>query len=438
MDFAASVRYLTSLGHETLAMKFGLRNTELLFTELGDPETKFRSVQIAGTNGKGSTASFLDAICRAANIRTGLYTSPHLVSITERIKVCGRDVGDENFAAHATRVREIAEGLVNSSQLEARPTFFEQVTAIALSVFSEARIELAILETGLGGRLDSTTAARAQLVGITPIDFDHQQYLGNTLESIAAEKAAIIRPGVLAVIAQQQPEALRVILDRCEECHVTPVYETCVTRIEEESQDGRVKATFETASDNYEHVWLGLRGRHQVENAAVAIQLAEQLRFLDFNISRESIEQGLAAASHPGRLELIGSQPTFLLDGAHNPAGAQTLRDFLQQFRLRPLVLVFGAMQDKELDQFARILFPVADYIVLTCVANPRTASTDQLKKLANTIGSDWEIRIVSSSDEALRLAMEVAGHGMICIAGSLYLVGEVRPKVLQLNAQTV
>src|SRR5690349_3352386 len=216
MNFDAAVRYLLSLGHETLAIKLGLRNTELLLAALDNPERAFPSVQIAGTNGKGSTAVMLDSICRAAGIKSGLYTSPHLVSITERIKVSGVEITREDFAACATKVREISE------QLEALPTFFEQVTAIALLAFRNARVELAILETGLGGRLDSTTAANARLVGITSIAMDHEDYLGDTLASIAAEKAAIIRPGVVAIIGQQQPEALAVLLERCAAVGVQP------------------------------------------------------------------------------------------------------------------------------------------------------------------------------------------------------------------------
>src|SRR5689334_1547927 len=209
MNFQDAVSYLLSLGHETLTIKLGLRNTELLLAALGNPERSFPSVQIAGTNGKGSTAAMLDSICRAAGIRCGLYTSPHLVSITERIRIAGSQISEEQFATCVTAVREVAE------QLEALPNFVEQLTVAALLAFRNARIELAILETGLGGRLDSTTAANANIVGITQIALDHQEYLGNTITSIAAEKAAIIRPGVRAVIGRQpSPEALAVLLQR--------------------------------------------------------------------------------------------------------------------------------------------------------------------------------------------------------------------------------
>src|SRR5687768_2223078 len=223
MRYEEAVQYLLSLGHETLTIKLGLRNTELLLEALDNPERAFPAVQIAGTNGKGSTAVMLDSICRAAGIRSGLYTSPHLVSITERIQVAGTAIDEEDFARLTTTVRDAAQRLLESRQIEALPTFFEHVTAIALSAFREARIELAILETGMGGRLDSTTAAKAQLVAITPIAMDHEQYLGQTIESIASEKAAIIRPGVTAVIGTQEPRVLSVLLRRCEETGVQPI-----------------------------------------------------------------------------------------------------------------------------------------------------------------------------------------------------------------------
>src|ERR1043166_8963938 len=223
MDYDEALQYLLSLGHETLAIKLGLRNTKLLLNSLSNPQHSFPAVQIAGTNGKGSTASFLDSICRQAGIRTGLYTSPHLESITERVKIGGSEIAREDFAKYATTVRDAANRLLRTGEIEALPTFFEHLTAIALVAFRDARVELAVLETGLGGRLDATTSARASIVAITPVALDPQEYLGDTLAQIAAEKAAIIRPGVRAVVAPQEPEAEAVILARCRECGVEPL-----------------------------------------------------------------------------------------------------------------------------------------------------------------------------------------------------------------------
>src|SRR5713226_757590 len=222
MDFNQALSYLLSLGHETLTIKLGLANTETLLAALGNPHQGFPAVQIAGTNGKGSTAVMLDSICRAAAIRTGLFTSPHLISITERISIDGEQVSEADFARFTAHVKETAEELVKDGELEALPTFFEQVTAIAVLAFREAKVELAILETGLGGRLDSTTAACAETVAITAIAIDHEEYLGHSLAEIAAEKAAIIRRGVTAIIAPQEKEVLGVIVRQCEAVGVEP------------------------------------------------------------------------------------------------------------------------------------------------------------------------------------------------------------------------
>jgi len=421
MQFDDAVRYLLGLGHETLAIKLGLRNTELLLNALDNPERAFPSVQIAGTNGKGSTAAMLDSMCRATSIKCGLYTSPHLVSITERIRVSGVEITREDFAACATTVREV------SQQLEALPTFFEQLTAIALLAFRNAGIDLAILETGLGGRLDSTTAANASVVAITQIAMDHEEYLGHTLESIAAEKAAIIRRGVNAVIARQEPAALKVLLKRCEETGVTPVLENGAHTIAGNTTDGRFRVTFDTAADHYESVLLGLRGRHQIDNAAVAIRLAELLR-----LPHEAIVTGIETANHPGRLELIPHNPAILIDGAHNPAGSESLRAYLDEFAPRPLTLVFGAMRDKQLDRIGEILFPSAGVIVLTTVDNPRSATIEMLKPIADRFARGMVLTSESSA-EALRIAQaSTPPEGLICIAGSLYLAGELRPLIIK------
>ena len=412
MNFDEAVQYLLSLGHETLTIKLGLRNTELLLQALDNPERAFLSVQIAGTNGKGSTAAMLDSICRAAGIKTGLYTSPHLVSITERIRISGSEISAEDFARHATTVRTHAEELRDRKRIDALPTFFEQVTAIALLAFREAGVEVAILETGLGGRLDSTTAANAAIVGITPIAMDHEDYLGDTLESIAREKAAVIRAGVTAVIAQQPPEALAVLLERCAEVGVQP--------------------SLEGNTDFYEDIHLSLRGRHQLQNASVAIRLAEAL-----HIPRPAIIRGLKTVQHAGRLELIQYQPNFILDGAHNPAGADALRNYLNESGQSWLTMIFAAMSNKKLDQLAGILFPLADCLVLTTLDNPRAAPLEQLTPLAQRFARGAVIETASST-EAVRTAItQTPPEGLICVTGSLYLLGETRPLILKLAEQT-
>jgi dihydrofolate synthase/folylpolyglutamate synthase len=430
MQFDAALEYLLGLGHETLAMKLGLTNTERLLESLGNPQSSYPSVQIAGTNGKGSTAVMLEAILRVAGIKAGLYTSPHLKSITERIRINNQLITEDDFARLATQVRQASERLLSEGKLATLPTFFEQVTAIALNGFAQAPVQLAILETGLGGRLDATTTARAETICITPIALDHQEYLGRTLREIAAEKAAIIHPGVTAaIIAPQAGEAMDVILDRCMASGVKPRVTSDQVDVRGATDLGRMTVSFRTKEDRYENVSLGLRGRHQITNAASAIALAEALRASGFSIRREAIIEGLENARHAGRLELLQSSAGLMLfDGAHNVAGAQALRAFLDEFIETPITLVFGAMRDKELKEIAATLFRVAQYLVLTQPANARSATLEQLARLAPPDLDSSRITLAPSAQEAMQRARaQTPADGIICVTGSLYLIGEIQ-----------
>jgi dihydrofolate synthase/folylpolyglutamate synthase len=428
MDFDEALRYLLSLGHETVAIKLGLKNTERLLDALGRPQNSFPAVQIAGTNGKGSTAVVLDSICRAASITTGLYTSPHLVSITERIRIRGHEITPEEFARLIERVRGHAQRLLHQDEMETLPTFFEHVTAAALVAFSEAHVRLAILETGLGGRLDATTAARAETVAITPIALDHQEYLGQTIAEIAAEKAAIIRPRVKAIIAPQPFEALEVILRRCEAQGVTPRMVEGETAVLGADETGRLRVRIKTGQDCYDEVRLSLRGRHQLMNVSVAIQLAEALRESGFEIPRAAIINGIESAEHMGRLEYWEGRPAVLFDGAHNAAGARALRAYLDEFVSAPVTMIFGAMRDKDLTEIAAALFPVADRLILTRPQSPRAAAPEELESHVPRGMDSSRITLAHSADAALGLAREqTPPGGLILITGSLYLVGETR-----------
>jgi dihydrofolate synthase/folylpolyglutamate synthase len=407
MSFDEALSYLLSLGHETLTIKLGLANTETLLSALSDPHESFPAVQIAGTNGKGSTAVTLDSICRAAGIRTGLFTSPHLISITERIKINGEQISQADFARLTDQVKTTAVELVRQGRLETLPTFFEHVTAIALLAFHEAQVELAILETGLGGRLDSTTAAGAEIVAITAIAKDHEEHLGHSLGEIAAEKAAIIRPAVTAIIASQKEDALEVILDRCEAVGVEPTF----------VEPGR-----------HENISTGLRGRHQIENVSTAIAVAEALRDRGFTITPEAIIRGVETVTHPGRLELWAGQPGILFDGAHNPAAALALRYYLDEFIKQPITMIFGAMRDKALPAMAATLFPKANEVILTKLDNPRAATIEMLMEAVPDGFDKARVLQALSVAEALQLAREVTpASGLICVTGSLYLVGTVQ-----------
>ena len=419
MNFDESVRYLLSLGNEVTVMKLGLENTTRLLAALGNPENKYLKVQVAGTNGKGSVCAFLKAICLEGGIKAGVYTSPHLISITERINIGGVDISERDFAKYATTVRETAEQLVDAGEIDGVPTFFEQVTAIALLAFADAKVELSILETGLGGRLDATTAANAEIAAITRIDYDHKEYLGETLAEIAAEKAAIIGDSSVVVIGDQHPDAMTVILERCGDLGITPGLVEHVR-----TYPGSGWLIFETARREYKVETLGLLGRHQVENAKVAILIMETLQD-QFSITNDSIIAGLESARHPGRLDLIGN---MLFDGAHNVGGAQALREYLDEFVTGPITLVFGAMNDKDVRGMAEVLFSKADRVILTAVDNPRARSAAEIvEQLPNGFDRSTFI-LTNSTEEALKKAREVSDDGdAIVVTGSLYLVGEAR-----------
>jgi dihydrofolate synthase/folylpolyglutamate synthase len=426
MNFDESINYLFSLGHEVLAAKYGLEGISTLLQSLGDPHLSFDSVLVAGTNGKGSICAMLDSIARESGLRTGLYTSPHLIRIQERIRVAGSDISQTHFARLASRVRQAAETLVAQNKLAAPPTFFEQVTAIAFCWFAEQAVSLAILEVGLGGRLDATNVVQPMVSVLASIDFDHQNLLGTTIEEIAAEKAAIIKPGAGAVIGRQpHNDAVEVFMRRCLEADVLPAFvnEPAVIAV---SEQGLVTLDYESAQSTYTGVSAGLRGRHQQYNAAAAIETAEALQQRGKAISREAILTGLRLVKWPGRLELIDDRPPILLDGAHNAAGARALRSYLDEFCRVPITLVFGAMKDKDIEAISRELFDAAKTIVLTKVRDPRAATGPLLAGPA-LVGSS-NIIFTETVRQALSWARSVTPpDGLVCVAGSLHLVGEMK-----------
>ena len=436
MNFEESVKYLYSLGNEVLAMKLGLENIGKLLEALGNPQKNYLKVQIAGTNGKGSTVAFLESICLRAGIKTGATTSPHLISVTERVRIGGAEIGEEDFARHASLVRKTSEKLVETGALEAVPTYFEQVTAIALNAFAEARVELAILETGLGGRFDATTAARAEIVGITPIDYDHQRILGDTLAEIAAEKAAIIRADTKVVLAPQRAEAETVIREKCRAANVEPVFvsdDYQVKKIKSVTGEQQISVKFSTENDVYHDMILGLAGRHQVTNALVAVSLAEILREFGFEIEKACFWEGLKNARHQGRIEFFEG---ILFDGAHNVGGARALREYLDEFVTRPLTMIFAVMRDKDIVEIARLLFPKADKLILTRVEGLRSEDArkivDLLPEEFINENPDVHLSFADDVETALKKAIHFSPkENLICVTGSLYLVGEAQ-KILR------
>ncbi len=426
MNYSDSINYLYGLGHEVLAAKYRLENIEILLKRLSNPQENYRSILVAGTNGKGSVAAMIESIASLAGHRVGLYTSPHLISIEERMRVCGEQISQDDFSKFASLIRTTSEQLVAENGLANVPTFFEQVTAIALAYFREAQVELAILEVGLGGRLDATNAVDRMVSVITSIDFDHQETLGNSIEEIAAEKAAIIKIGAQAVIGKQRfKKAFDVLQQRCDDTGVFPVITNQPTDVSL-INFGQPVFKYQSQQGNDYDVQLALRGRHQAANAAIAIEVCETISEAGFKISHEAIIKGLAEVNWQGRLEFFDGEPAFLFDGAHNPAGAKVLKDFLQENWQGSLTLVFAAMSDKDIEGMAAELFSLPEKIILTRVDEKRGASKERLNAAAAI--ALCEVIHTDNVEQALSTALAITPpDGLICIAGSLYLVGAVK-----------
>jgi dihydrofolate synthase/folylpolyglutamate synthase len=435
MTYEESVQYLFSLGRELAsprqasATKFDLKNITIVCERLGQPQREFQSVHVAGTNGKGSTSAMLDSILRAAGLRTGLYTSPHLERINERIRLDGKDISDEEFAAAFTRVRAAIEQLLASGTLAAHPTFFECVTAIAFVHFAGARVDFAVCETGMGGRLDATNILLPEVAVITQIDFDHENYLGHSIEEIAAEKAGIIKPGARVVSAAEHLIARVVIRRRCAEQSAFLVEIENAFFLEDIiAQNGCFSFTAITYDSGVRTpIALGLPGRFQVRNALAALAAARMLAERGAPIEDEAIARGFAATAWPGRLERISERPEIYMDGTHNPAGAREIAVFWDQFLAgRNIYLIYGAMRDKAVDEIAGILFPRASVVILTTPEQSRAISAPLLAEM--TAHHAGRAEVISDPANALTRALELASpEDVIFITGSLYLVGELR-----------
>lgn len=435
MNYAESLKYLFSLGRElaaptqAAAAKFDLQNISTLAEALGHPERKYRSVHIAGTNGKGSTAAFTESILRRAGIRTGLYTSPHLERINERIRVNGEEISDEGFAQAFTKLQKLIENLLAQGKLRAHPTFFEVVTALAFEYFATAGVEIGVFEVGLGGRLDATNILLPEVSVITRVDFDHENFLGHSMEEIAREKAGIIKAGVPLVLAEQRAEAREVIVKRAAEMDA-PVFETEQEfRVENIGiADGCVRAdVLEWKRGERFRVAPKLRGKFQLGNVLNAMGVAHILKKHGADISISAVEDGIANAIWPGRIEKLQSEPDVYLDGAHNPSAARELANFLNEnFEGRRVVLLFGAMRDKAVDEIAGILFSHANSVIFTQPKTSRAISAAQLADVAGEYAGQF--RVIPDAQAALEEALATASpQDAIFITGSLYLVGELR-----------
>jgi dihydrofolate synthase / folylpolyglutamate synthase len=455
MSYRAAVERMYALGHELAQMpshKFDVAYMRVLLAALENPERRFPGVLVAGTNGKGSTAATLASILQASGVRTGLYTSPHLVRINERIRINMEEISDDDFALLHDVVDRTAERLVGEGELPWHPSFFEMLTAIAFEYFSRRKVELAVLEVGMGGRLDATNVIEPRVSVITDISLDHQKFLGNTVAEIAREKAGIIHPDGIVVTLPQQPQANDVIGNRILELGATAVsavpYVPPVAPGNDYGDRGQGKPTKTEFTEDTERsdysrpVWqyplqvMGKRiyvetpliGRHQLRNVALAIATAAELSKQGFPIKPEDIERGIRETRWPGRFQLIPSSngaPEYVFDVAHNPAGGWALRSTLSGcYEDQRLIFIFGAMRDKAISEMAEILFPLAERVIATRAENPRSATPEEIREAASRTSA--EIEIAPDTAAALAQARAAAGsNGVVVITGSIYVVGE-------------
>jgi dihydrofolate synthase/folylpolyglutamate synthase len=410
----AVARLLGLRGGEMAGMRPGQDTIQALLDAVGNPERRLRLVQVAGTNGKGSAAALVAAMLTAGGHRAGLFTSPHLCSVRERIRVDGECIGED----------DLADGMEAMGTLFARhdASVFEACVALALDHFVRSGAELAVLEVGVGGRLDATTVGRPEAVVLTRVDYDHQALLGDTLARIAWDKAHVIRSGV-AVSARQMDEAAGPILDRAAATGVPLLMEgrELSVTVRERSLDGQ---RLDLAGPDWrvEDARLGLLGVYQPSNALVATAAARTL-----GIDEAAIRRGLAQARWPGRFQLLEASPPVILDGAHNPGGARALADSLTTyFPGARFAFVLGMSADKDLAGILAPLLPLAERVAFTASANPRAAAPARLAELARHLGPLPASRVTTAADPAAALAWARAAGGPVCVAGSLYLIGAV------------
>lgn len=414
LSYPDSVNYLYSLGNEIkTGAKLGLERMQHLLSALDNPERAQRFVHVAGTNGKGSTSALIASVLQASGFRTGLYTSPHLIEPTERISIQATPVTQDEFAKAFATVHQAAEKLLLDGQLDTHPSYFETVTAMALLLFKR-QTDISVIEVGLGGRLDATNVITPELCVITPIAYDHEAYLGNTLSLIAGEKAGILKTGVPAVIAQQEPSALSVLEDRASQlgCRLIRTVDHPISDVQADAQG----CSFRLKNERYVSP---LAGRHQIENAKAAV-----LACLALGLSPEHIRQGMQLVKWPGRLERMSCNPDFILDGAHNPAGAAALAAYIREFHSHhPVWIVFGAMRDKAVEEVADQLFPLADRLIATAPNFSRALRPQAILEW----NAHREATVAETVAEAVEQARHAPKNAVVFFTGSLFLVGEVR-----------
>ena len=432
IPFDECLNILWDRGHELHGRKFDLDAIRAILAALGNPERRYPTAIVAGTNGKGSTCALLAAILERAGYRTGLYSSPHLVRVNERIRINGQELSDGDFSLAFTAVHQAVEQLIQTKVLPHHPSFFEYLTAVAFQHFASAAVDFAVLEVGMGGRLDATNVTDASVAVITNVDLDHQEFLGNTLTAIAAEKAGVIRPGRIVVSGCEHPEVRDVVRRKCREAEVELI-ETGGLRPASNlfHLDGRYGFDLQAGGCSIAGITLKMAGRFQVKNAITAATAAVQLARAGFHISPGAIHDGLQAATWPGRLEIVRRHPLILLDGAHNPAAAHEVAEFVRgHYGGRRLRLVYASMRDKDIAEISRSLFPLAHTVYLTRPSLNRAALPEAI--LESALARPLQTVIEPDPARALEQAVfSSLPDDVILVAGSLFLVGAVKKAIL-------
>ena len=416
--YRKSLDYLYHL--EKFGMIFGLTQVERILNAVGNPHKEIQAIHVGGTNGKGSTAAMMGSILQREGYRVGLYTSPHLIRFTERIKVNGKEIEEDEVAALTRWMKKEIE----SAGIVPPFTFFDFTTAMALHYFNQKLVDLAILEVGLGGRLDSTNVVDPLISVVTNVAKDHEEYLGKTILKIAKEKAGIIKKRRPFITAASQPRVLRLFSKICQEKR-SPYFRVGKEFRYVRTGDGDFD--YEGLNRKLWGVHLNLKGSHQVINATAALGAMEVLENLGYRVSTEALVDGLREVEWPGRLEMVSASPRVILDGAHNPAGVLALKESLKkEFQYQHLILLVGIMKDKNSRSMLHLLAPLADHIILTKPHTDRATPPPLLKKTLGWNGKNAEVEedLKKAIDRGLSLTRE---EDLLCITGSLYTVGEAR-----------
>lgn len=424
MNYQQCLRYLEQV--QGLGVKFGLANVETVLNAFHDPHKQFPSVLVAGSNGKGSVCAMLTQILSLHGNKVGLFTSPHLICYEERIRIGGNLIPERDFCHVLTRLKRRIAELLEERKLEAHPTHFELLTCAALIFFLEQKVDITVLEVGMGGRFDATNVVIPEVAAITTISPEHQGTLGESLEEIAHEKAGILKPDVPVVCGVEAPEAYRTIQQKAEESH-SPFMGVFDQPNVFQAIPGKQGYVFEYRTQEGVYTYTpSLPGRHQGKNAAVTIAIAEELTRRWKKLDKETIIQGIETTLWEGRLEVFGQEPLIVMDGAHNVEGALALRDYVREFIDSPLVLVFAAMHDKKIEELAEILFPLAQKIILTQFPYYRAATPWEVG--GRTPRFQQKLEMEPDVVSALRKAIELSGkRGAVLVTGSLFLVGELK-----------